>query len=68
MLVLSRRQRESIVINDDIVITVTRIRGGQVHLGFQAPAHTPIHRLEVYDAIASSRVAEDRRSEMARKR
>jgi carbon storage regulator len=68
MLVLSRRQRESVVINDDIVITVTRIRGNQVHLGFQAPVHTPIHRLEVYDAIVGSRVAEDRRPESAGKR
>jgi carbon storage regulator len=51
MLVLSRRQSESIVIRNDIVVTVVKIRGNQVHLAFQAPRDTPIHRREVYDAI-----------------
>jgi carbon storage regulator len=56
MLVLSRRQTESIVINDDIVVTVVRIRGNQVHLAFEAPKETPIHRREVFEAIARERV------------
>jgi carbon storage regulator len=43
------------VINDDIVVTVTKIRGNQVHLAFQAPVNTPIHRQEVYDAIAGKK-------------
>jgi carbon storage regulator len=51
MLVLSRRQSESVVIRDDIVVTVVKIRGNQVHLAFDAPRDTPIHRREVYDAI-----------------
>jgi carbon storage regulator len=52
MLVLSRRQNESVVISDDIVVTVVKIRGNQVHLAFDAPRDTPIHRREVYEAIA----------------
>jgi carbon storage regulator len=52
MLVLSRRQRESIVINDDIVVTVIKIRRNQVHLAFEAPKETPIHRREIYDALS----------------
>ena len=51
MLVLSRKKDESIIINDDIVITVVEIRGDKVRLGIQAPREIPIHRSEVYEAI-----------------
>lgn len=51
MLVLSRHRNESIVINDDIVITVVDIRGDKVRIGIQAPASVPVHRQEVYQAI-----------------
>ncbi|MDY3554704.1 carbon storage regulator CsrA [Gemmata sp. JC717] len=51
MLVLSRKKNESIVINNDIVITVVEIRGDKVRLGIAAPKDVPVHRQEVYDAI-----------------
>ncbi len=51
MLVLSRKRNESIVINDDITVTVVEIRGDKVRLGIEAPKETPVHRQEVYDAI-----------------
>ena len=51
MLVLSRKKNESIVINDNIVVTVIDIRGDKVRLGFTAPNDVPIHRKEVYEAI-----------------
>ena len=51
MLVLSRKQNESIVIRDEIVITVMEIRGNRVRLGFDAPKDVPVHRHEVYEAI-----------------
>ena len=51
MLVLSRHRDESIVIGDDVVITVVDIRGDKVRLGIQAPTEVPVHRQEVYDAI-----------------
>ncbi len=51
MLVLSRKKNESIVINDNIVITVVEVRGDKVRLGIEAPREIPVHRSEVYDAI-----------------
>ncbi|AMV18628.1 carbon storage regulator CsrA [Planctomyces sp. SH-PL14] len=51
MLVLSRHRDESIMIGDNIVITVVDIRGDKVRLGIQAPSDVPVHREEVYEAI-----------------
>ena len=51
MLVLSRKKNESIVIDDNIVITVVEVRGDKVRLGIQAPREVPVHRSEVYEAI-----------------
>ncbi len=53
MLVLSRKKNESIVINNDIVITVVEIRGDKVRLGIVAPKEVPVHRQEVFEAIHS---------------
>jgi len=51
MLVLSRQRDESIIIADNIVITIVDIRGDKVRLGIEAPKEIPVHRQEVYDAI-----------------
>ena len=51
MLVLSRKKNESIVINNDIIITVVEIRGDKVRLGIIAPKDVPVHRQEIFDAI-----------------
>lgn len=51
MLVLSRKKNESIVINNDITVTVVEIRGDKVRLGIVAPKEVPVHRQEVYEAI-----------------
>jgi carbon storage regulator len=51
MLVLSRKKNESIVINNDITVTVVEIRDDKVRLGIVAPREVPVHRQEVYDAI-----------------
>ena len=51
MLVLSRHRDESIIIGDDIVITIVDIRGDKVRLGISAPHDIPVHRQEVFDAI-----------------
>ena len=51
MLVLSRHRDESIMIGDNIVITIVDIRGDKVRLGIQAPTNVPVHREEIYKAI-----------------
>jgi carbon storage regulator len=51
MLVLSRTRDETIMIGDQIEITVVDIRGDKVRLGINAPSTIPVHRKEVYDAI-----------------
>ena len=51
MLVLSRQKDETIIIGDDIEITVVDIRGDKVRLGVSAPKTISVHRKEVYDAI-----------------
>ena len=51
MLVLSRQRDESIMIGDNIVITVVDVRGDKVRLGIEAPTEIPVHRHEVYEAI-----------------
>src|SRR5687768_12345078 len=51
MLVLSRHRDESIIIGDDIVVTIVDIRGDKVRLGIEAPTEIPVHRREVYEAI-----------------
>ncbi len=64
MLVLSRQKDETIMIGDDVEITVVDIRGDKVRLGIKAPPHIPVHRKEVYEAIkrenrAASQVSPD---------
>ena len=51
MLVLSRQRDESIIINDNVVVTIVDIRGDKVRLGIEAPQEVPVHRREVYEAI-----------------
>ena len=51
MLVLSRQKAETIIIGDNIEITVVDIRGDKVRLGVSAPKEISVHRKEVYEAI-----------------
>ena len=51
MLVLSRQRDETIMIGDDIELTIVDIRGDKVRIGIKAPASVAVHRKEVYDAI-----------------
>lgn len=57
MLVLSRKRNESVVINDQIVVTVVEVRGDKVRLGIQAPRDVPIHRSEILAAIQQNESA-----------
>jgi carbon storage regulator len=51
MLVLSRQRDESIIIGDNIVVTIVDIRGDKVRLGINAPSEIPVHRREIHEAI-----------------
>jgi carbon storage regulator len=51
MLVLSRKSNESIVINNNVTVTVVEIRGDKVRLGIVAPKEVPVHRQEIFDVI-----------------
>jgi carbon storage regulator len=51
MLILTRRPGESIMIADDVTVTVLGIRNSQVRIGIAAPKSVPVHREEVYERI-----------------
>ena len=55
MLILTRKVGESVLIGDDISITVLSVRGNQVKLGVQAPTEAPAHREEIYQRILQSK-------------
>ncbi len=57
MLVLTRRPGESIVIQNDIVITIVEVRGGQVRIGIDAPRSVQVHRAEVYEQVKRENLA-----------
>lgn len=63
MLVLSRHRDESIVIGDDVVITIVDIRADKVRLGIEAPLAVPVHRKEVYEAIQREKLDRDEKQE-----
>ncbi len=51
MLALTRKKGETIIINDDIEITVLGTNGDQIKLGISAPKHIPVFRKEIYEQI-----------------
>lgn len=57
MLVLSRRVGESVVIGNDVVVTVLEVRGDIIRIGVDAPREVPVHRSEVFEAIEAANKA-----------
>ena len=53
MLILTRRVGETVMINDDIAITVLGVKGNQVRVGINAPKEISVHREEIYQKIKS---------------
>ncbi|MFN9721494.1 MAG: carbon storage regulator CsrA [Planctomycetota bacterium] len=51
MLVLSRQSDETIIIGDNIRVTIVEVRGDKVRIGIDAPRDVAVHRQEIYDAI-----------------
>lgn len=54
MLVLTRKSNQSIVIGDDVIVTVLEVRGDQIRLGITAPRDVQVHREEVWIARSSA--------------
>jgi carbon storage regulator len=55
MLILSRRAGESVMVGDEVTVTVLGVRGTQIRLGFAAPKEVAVHREEVYQRIRADR-------------
>ena len=62
MLVLSRQKDESIMIGDDVEITIVDVRGDKVRLGINAPRSVTVHRKEIYLAIQKDKDAENNKN------
>ena len=58
MLILTRRIGETIIIGNDVNVTVLGVNGNQVRLGINAPKDTPVHREEIYNKIQNEKNTE----------
>jgi carbon storage regulator len=58
MLILSRKVNESLMIGDDVSVTVLSIKGGQIRIGISAPRDIAVHRQEIYEKIRLERGGE----------
>ena len=57
MLILTRRVGESVVIGDEIAVTILGVKGNQVRVGVTAPKDVTVHRQEIYERIKSEQEA-----------
>ena len=58
MLILTRKVGETIVINDNIRVTVLQVKGNQIRIGVEAPADVAVHRSEIHERIKAEAQAE----------
>jgi carbon storage regulator len=57
MLILTRRVRETLMIGDDVAVTILSVNGTRVRVGIEAPRAKAVHRWEIYQRIRSQRSA-----------
>ena len=58
MLILTRRVGETLMIGDEVTVTVLGVKGNQVRIGVNAPRDVAVHREEIYDRIKQEQLAE----------
>jgi carbon storage regulator len=66
MLILTRKEGESVRLGDDIVITVVSVKGGAVRLGIAAPRDLAVHREEIYERVREEGDPKEASSDAAR--
>ena len=59
MLILTRRVGETLMIGDDVTVTVLGVKGNQVRIGVNAPKEVAVHREEIYRRIAEEKAANE---------